>query len=46
MSRLFLNFMEFQGETFSDGERMAVRGKREVEDPPTPRWKRTSIRKS
>jgi hypothetical protein len=46
MSRLFPNFMEFPGETSSDGERMAVRGKREVEDPPTLRWKRTSIRKS
>jgi hypothetical protein len=46
MSRLFPSYMEFQDETCSDGERMDVRGKKEEGDPPTPKWRKTSIRKS
>jgi hypothetical protein len=38
--------MEFRDETCSDGERMAVRERREEADPPTPKWRKTSIRKS
>lgn len=46
MLRLFLNFTEFPDETFSGGERMAVRGNREEEGRQMQRWRESSIRKS
>ncbi len=46
MLKLFLNFMEFQGETFSDGEKMGVKENKAEEDLQMLRCKKASIRKS
>jgi hypothetical protein len=45
MLKLSPNNSAFQEETFSDGKRTAVKGRKEVADQQMPKWKEASIRK-